>query len=273
MNAAPALLLGFAAATLLAAPAAAQWTKVSTPSMRRTSDGAVDLAAPAPRARRRRPDLSGVWLADAEPLPPELGLSIEVDMPFPRYFVNVAADIPPEQVPLQPWAAELLQQRLENGGSDSPAAHCKPSGLPALDAVPLPLKIIQTPAVVVVLYEENTVFRQIFLDGRRPAADAVPRFMGYSTGQWEGDTLVVETAGFSDYHWLDAMGHPLSEQLRLTERFRRPDAGHLEIEVTIDDPGAYTRPFSYTIQYTLRPDEELLEYFCADNEKDAQHYQ
>jgi len=139
--------------------------------------------------------------------------------------------------------------------------------------VPLPLKIIQTPSVVMVLYEENTVFRQIFLDGRRPVEDAVPRYMGYSTGRWDGDALVVDTVGFSDHHWLDAMGHPLTAQLRLTERFRRPTAGHLEIEVTVDDPGAYTRPFSYTIKSTLMPDEDLLEYFCADNEKDAQHYQ
>jgi hypothetical protein len=274
MNAAaPALLLGFAAAALVAAPVAAQWANVSTPAVRRTADGAVDLDAPAPRARGRRPDLSGVWLADGEPLPAEAGLPIEVDLPFPRYFVNVAADVPAEPALLQPWAADLFLQRLENGGTDSPAAHCKPSGLPVLNTVPLPMKIVQTPSIVIVLYEENTVFRQIFLDGRRPVDDPVPRFMGYSTGQWEGGTLVVETVGFSNHHWLDAMGHPLTEQLRLTERFRRPDTGHLEIEVTLDDPGAYTRPFSYTIRHTLQPDVDLLEYFCADNEKDAQHYQ
>ena len=241
-------------------------------SLTRTAEGTVDLDGPAPRTGGRL-DLSGVWLADAEPLPKEAGLSIEGDMPFARHFINVAADIPPEQVPLQSWAAELFQKRLERGGVDSPVAHCKPSGVPMLNAVPLPLKIIQTPSVVLILYEENTVFRQIFLDGRRPVEGAVPRYMGYSTGQWDGDTLVVDTIGFSDHHWLDAMGHPLSDRLHLTERFRRPNAGHLEIEVTIDDPGAYTRPFSYTIRSTLIPDEDLLEYFCADNEKDAQHYQ
>lgn len=160
MNAATtALLLGCVAAALVAAPVAAQWANVSSPAVRRTADGAVDLDAPAPRAGRRRPDLSGVWLADAEPLPAEAGLSIEGDMPFARYFVNVAADVPAEPPLLQPWAAEVLQRRLEGGGIDDPAAHCKPSGPPILNAVPLPLKIVQTPSIVLVLYEENTVFR------------------------------------------------------------------------------------------------------------------
>jgi hypothetical protein len=265
-------LLAIAAAALAVHSAEGQWARLPNPSLPRGADGAVDLDGAAPRARRR-PDLSGVWLADAEPLPKEAGLSIEGDMPFARHFVNVTADIPPDPPLLQPWAAELFQKRLQSGGVDDPVAHCKPSGLPIVNAVPLPLKIIQTPSVVMVLYEENTVFRQIFLDGRRPVEDAVPRYMGYSTGRWDGDALVVDTVGFSDHHWLDAMGHPLTAQLRLTERFRRPTAGHLEIEVTVDDPGAYTRPFSYTIKSTLIPDEDLLEYFCADNEKDAQHYQ
>lgn len=260
-----------ALATLLAAPVSAQWAKVQDPSLRRGADGSVDLDAPAPRMNDRA-DLSGVWLANADPLPPDL-LTIEGDMAFPRHFIDVTSDIRPDERLLQPWAAELLRQRIDNGGVDDPIAHCKPSGMPILNAVPLPLKIIQTPSIVLVLYEENTVFRQIFLDGRRPIEDAVPRYMGYSTGRWEADTLVVDTVGFSNHHWLDALGHPLTEQLRLTERFRRPDAGHLEIEVTVDDPGAYTRPFRYTLKHTLQPDEELLEYFCSDNEKDAQHYQ
>ncbi len=265
-------LFAIAAAALAVHSAEGQWARVPNPSLPRGADGAVDLDGAAPRARRR-PDLSGVWLADAEPLPKEAGLSIEGDMPFARHFVNVTADIPPDPPLLQPWAAELFQKRLESGGVDDPVAHCKPSGLPIMNAVPLPLKIIQTPSVVIVFYEENAVFRQIFLDGRKPVEGAVPRYMGYSTGRWDGDALVVDTVGFSDHHWLDAMGHPLTTQLRLTERFRRPTAGHLEIDVTVDDPGAYTRPFSYTIKSTLLPDEDLLEYFCTDNEKDAQHYQ
>jgi hypothetical protein len=251
----------------------AQWENVPHPSVPRTRTGEPILTAPAPKARQRKPDLSGVWLADSEPLPPEAGLSIEGDTPFPRHMINVLAGVAPEEAPLQPWAQELFVKRLEGGGKDDPVANCKPTGLPLLNTLPVPLKIVQTPTLVVVLYEENTVFRQIFLDGRKPVEDPVPQALGYSTGRWEGSELVVETTGFSDRHWLDAMGHPLTERLRLTERFRRPDAGHLEIETTIDDPGAYTRPFAYTVKLTALPDGELIEYFCTDNEKDAQHYE
>jgi hypothetical protein len=252
----------------------AQWEKVPHPSVPRTSAGEAILTAPAPKARARKPDLTGVWLADGEPLPPEAGPTVEAGgLEFSRYMINVAADIPPDEVPIQPWAAELFQQRLQSSGKDDPVAHCKPTGLPLLNVGPIPFKIVQMPDLVLMLYEENNVFRQIFLDGRKPVEDPVPQALGYSTGRWEGRELVVDTIGFSDRHWLDAMGHPLTEQLHLTERFRRPDAGHLEIETTIDDPGAYTKPFTYTVKLTLQPDEDLLEYFCTDNEKDAQHYQ
>lgn len=266
--------MALATAFVLAAPRVdAQWESVPHPSVPRTRAGEAILTAPAPKARQRKTDLSGVWLADSESLPAEAGLSIEGDLPLPRYMINVAADIPFEEVPLQPWARELFMQRLQSGGKDDPVANCKPTGLPLLNTLPVPLKIVQTPTLVIVLYEENTVFRQIFLDGRKPVEDPVPQALGYSTGRWEGRELVVDTIGFSDRHWLDAMGHPLTERLRLTERFRRPDAGHLEIETTIDDPGAYTKPLTYTVKLTLMPDGDLIEYFCTDNEKDAQHYQ
>jgi hypothetical protein len=263
-----------AAALVLAAPSAyAQWAALPNPSVPRNRTGEAMLTAAAPKARARKPDLSGVWLADSEPVPQEVGLTIEADTAFPRYMINVAADIPFDEVPLQAWAKELLQQRLESGGVNDPVAHCKPTGLPLLNTAPLPFKLVQMPGLVVMLYEENNVFRQIFLDGRKPVEDPVPQALGYSTGRWEGRELVVDTIGFSDRHWLDAMGHPLTEQLHLVERFRRPNAGHLEIETTIDDPGAYTKPFTYTVKLTLQPDEDLLEYFCTDNEKDSQHYQ
>jgi hypothetical protein len=262
-----------AAFVLVAARVDAQWESVLHPSVPRTRAGEANLAAPAPKARQRKPDLSGVWLSEVEPLPAEAGLSIEGDAQFSRYMINVLADVPAEEVPIQPWAQELFLRRLEGGGKDDPVANCKPTGLPLLNALPVPFKIVQTPSLVIVLYEENTVFRQIFLDGRKPVEEPVPQALGYSTGRWEGNELVVETTGFSDRHWLDAMGHPLTERLRLTERFRRPDAGHLEIETTVDDPGAYTKPFVYTLKLNLLPDGELIEYFCTDNEKDVQHYQ
>jgi len=262
------------AAALMVAPCAhAQWAKVHDPAIARTRTGDADLSSPTPRTRERKPDLSGVWLADGEPVPAEAGLTIEGDLPFSPYFINVAADLQPDEVPIQPWAAELFQKRLANEGRDDPAALCKPTSVPIVNAAPLPYKIVQTPGLILILYEGDTIFRQIFMDGRRPIEDAAPRFLGYSSGKWDGDALVVDTIGVDARTRLDALGHPISEKLHLTERFRRRDAGHLEIATTVDDPGAYTKPFTYTVKSTLLPDEDLLEYFCADNEKDVQHYQ
>jgi hypothetical protein len=257
-------------ALLVAAPACAQWETMPHRSIPRTSMGAPDLTAPAPKARRT-PDLSGVWLPDAEPLPPGLQ-TVEGDQPFPRHMIDIAAGLQPEDVPLQPWAAQILQERLAASGTASPMSACRPTGVPWINAMPLPYKIVQTASLVLILYEADTVFRQIFLDGREPLEDAVPRWMGYSTGRWENGELVVDTVGLTEQSWLDGMGHPHSEQLRVTERFRRLDAGHLEIEVTLDDAQAFTRPFSYTIKTTAVPEDDLLEYFCTENEKSSSNY-
>ena len=257
-------------ALVVGAPTAhAQWEKVRNSAVPSTTDGTANLSARAPRVGRR-PDLSGVWQPDVEPLPEGIE-TIEGELQFPRYMINFAADIPPEEVPIQPWAAELLDTRLRTG-QEAPMAYCKPTGVPLVNSIVLPYKIVQTPTLVQVLYEENTVFRQIFLDDRTPIEGAVPRWMGYSTGRWNGNELVVDTVGVTDQTWHDAMGHPHSDRLHVIERFRRLDAGHLEIETTIDDPGAYTKPITYTVKATLIPDDDLLEYFCAENEKDSAHY-
>jgi hypothetical protein len=258
--------------TLGVAPAAyAQWAQVPNRSIPRTADGEPDLTAPAPRAPDGRPDLSGVWMPDAEPV---VGiLTVEGDIGFPRYMINIAADLKPEEVPIKPAAAELFAERAQSDGTESRTAHCKPVGLPMLNSLPLPYKVVQTADLVLVLYEQDQDFRQIFLDGRKLVDDALPRWMGYSTGRWDGDVLVVETVGFPDQHWLDGLGHPGTAQLRLIERWRRRDAGHLEIETTVDDPGAYTKPITFTVTATSFPDDDLLEYFCTENEKDIQHYQ
>ncbi len=252
---------------LAAAPACAQWGPMPHGSIPRTSTGAPDLTAPAPKLRRT-PDLSGVWLPDMEPLPPGFH-TVEGDQPFPRYMIDIMADLKPEEAPLQPWAVSVLQGRVGERSTAAPKSACRPTGVPWINSMPLPYKIVQTESLVLSLYEDSTVFRQIFLDGRTPVEGAVPRWMGYSTGRWEGGYLVVETVGLTEQSRLDGIGHPHSEQLRVTERFRRVDAGHLEIEVTLDDPQAFTRPFSYTIKTTAVADDDLLEYFCTDNEKSS----
>ncbi|HEX7237783.1 MAG TPA: hypothetical protein VF405_12525 [Gammaproteobacteria bacterium] len=248
-----------------AVPAEAQWQRVRDASLPR--DGRPNLSAPAPRVNGT-PDLSGVWQPEGEPLPAGIE-AIEGDLRFPKHMINIGADLEGGQPPMQPAAAEILKARE---GVENPGAYCKPTGVPALNALVLPFKIVQTPRLVVVLHEENQVFRQIFLDDRKPVEGAVPRFMGYSTGRWEGDALVVETVGFNDQGWLDGMGHPNTDRMHVTERFRRPDAGHLELQVTINDPGAYTSAFTYTVKSTLVPEDDLLEYFCTENEKDSEHY-
>lgn len=250
-----------------AVPAQAQWQRVRDASLQWSADGRPNLSAPAPRVNGA-PDLSGVWQPDGEPLPAGIE-AIETDLRFPKHMINVGADLEGGQPPMRPAAAEILKAR---GSIEHPGAYCKPTGVPNVDAIVLPYKIVQTPKLVLVLYEENQVFRQIFVDERKPIEDAVPRFMGYSTGRWVGDELVVDTTGTTDQSWLDGMGHPHSERMRVTERFRRRDAGHLEIQVTIDDPDYYTSPFTYTVKSTLVPEEDLLEYFCTENEKDSAHY-
>jgi hypothetical protein len=250
----------------------AQWEKQRDPRVPSLRDGTPNLAAPTPRASDGKPDLSGVWLTDGGPVPPHIP-TVEGDyLRVSPHFINVTADMKPDQVQLQPWAAELLKKRLESSGVLDPAAHCKPVGEPGQPEVPLPYKIVQTPSLILVLYEENSIHRQIFLDGRKVVPDPEPRWNGYSTGRWDGDTLVVETVGFNDQSWLDRTGHPHTQAMRVTERFRRPDVGHLEVDVTITDPGAYRTPITYKRRATLMPDEDLLEYFCTENEKDVSRY-
>lgn len=253
----------------VAAPVSAQWSKHPTAGIPRTRDGKPNLSARAPKARNGKTDLSGTWLPDPDPTGTPGGVENEV---FPRYFIDITEDLKPEQVPFQPWSLALFKQRLANDGKDDPIAHCQPSGVPAIGTIPLPYKIVQTPQLVIILYEENTVFRQIFLDGRRLPPDAEPRWMGYSTGRWDSDTLVVETTGFNDKSWLDRMGHPHSEALRVIERFRRRDVGHLDVQVTIEDPKTYTAPITFTQKQSLLPDDDLLEYFCSENEKDVARF-
>ena len=249
---------------ILAVPIAGQWVNQPTKGLPRTADGKPDLAAPAPRTREGRVDLSGIWTSESDPKGTRGGIEGIV---APRYMINIMADLKPGEVPFQPWAEALFKQRAANLLRDNPMIRCLPAGVPRLDAYTHPYKIVQTPELVVVLYESQTMFRQIFLDGRELPKDPEPSWLGYSVGRWDGDVLVVDTVGFNDQTWLDGQGHPHSEAMRLTERFRRLNTGRMEIEIVIDDPKAYTRPLKYTQPQVLLPDTELLEYICAENAK------
>jgi hypothetical protein len=254
----------------------AQWLNHPTPGIPRTSDGKPNLSAPTPRATDGRPNLSGLWQTDAAPadvlerlIPGATNGAGEE--PLSQYFINILSDFKPEAAPMQPAAAALFQQRAKTFSNESPLSHCLPEGMPLIEMAPAPYKIIQTPGLTVMLYERDTTFRQVYTDGRKLPDDPQPSWLGYSAGKWDGDSLVVETIGFNDRGWLDARGHTHSEALHLTERFHRLDFGHMEVHLTIDDPQTYTRPFTILLKQRLRADSDLLESFCAENEKDSRH--
>ena len=232
----------------MAGTAAAQWLSLPLPGTPRTADGKPNLNAPAPRTADGKPDLSGIWRADS-----------------PRYNENLL----PQGVdaPMLPGAAELYKRRVATMGYERPGSFCMPHGVPDAMTVPgLGFKILQTPAVMIHLYEEFHVYRQIHTDGRQLPVDPDPAWYGYSIGRWEGDTFVVDTAGFKEGTWLDNSGHPHTEALRLTERFRRVNFGRMELVVTVDDPKAYSRPWtSQTLGFVLQPDTEVLEHLCENN--------
>jgi hypothetical protein len=265
---------------IVSATALAQWPEYRNAKAPRTAAGTVDLAAPAPKTAEGKPDLSGVWEymrppGTQPPAPPARatpGAPAEIIPLAVRtsQFWNLGASFK-DGLPFTPWAAELHRQRVASNSQDNPDAHCLPLGLMQLHTHGQPRKMIQTPDVIVIIYEANGGLRQIFTDGRPQPKDPQPWWFGYSTGKWEGDSLVVETTGFRDLGWLDVEGSPLTESGKLIERFRRVDYGHLQIEVTIDDPKAYTRPWTVTVHQRLMPDTELIEFVCQENEKDAPH--
>ncbi len=253
--------------------ATAQWLNYAAAGTPRTKDGKPNLSAPAPRASNGKPDLSGIWEAEGAPLPellkylPDGGVNgLGEDAPS-RYFFNILGDFKPEEAPVRPEAL----QRWQQAAAHPEAAFCLPVGVPLADTAPAPHKVVQTPGLVLMLYELDTSFRQIYTDGRKLPADPQPAWMGYSVGHWEGYTLVVESAGFNDKTALDAMGHVHSEALHVTERFHRRDFGHLDLEITLDDPKSFTRPFTVKQTQRLLPDTDLIETVCTENEKDARH--
>ena len=234
----------------LTTPLAAQWLNHPTAGIPRTADGKPNLAAPAPRAPDGKPDLSGLWQRLSD------------------YDRNIAADLKPGEV--QPWAEALVKRRVEDLGTDHMSHQCLPWG-PNYSTSPRRAKVVQTPGLILML-DEDLTYRQIFLDGRQLEKDPNPSWMGYSVGRWDGDTLVVESFGFNDRTWLDRNGHPHTGALRTTERYRRRDFGHLDIEVTLNDPGAYSRPWTVALRAELTPDTELLEYVCNESPSRRDHW-
>jgi hypothetical protein len=252
-------------AAVLTASFAAQWPSFPSGRVPRRADGAVDLSAPAPRTADGKPDLSGIWNYAGVlgfrggPPPPPPGT------PPQATFWNIEAGIK-EGLPFQPWARELRQRRMAANSKDNPDAACLPLGYMQSHTHSQPRKLIQLPDLIVILYEANGGVRQIFLDGRpAPPVDAQPWWWGYSRGRWEGDTLIVESTNFKDDGWLDVNGAPFTSEGKMIERFRRPTVGTLEIDVTIDDPKAYTRPWTVRVNQRLLPDTDLIEFVCQEN--------
>ena len=276
---------------VIAAPLSAQWPKHRSAAAPRTADGAVDVRAPAPRTRAGTPDLSGIWenvgwrelqqqsgdISGTGGSPGTRGLvagtAPAVLIGGPGLFFDIGTGVQ-GGLPLQPWAAELKKERMAANSRDNPDAHCLPLGNMQLHTHPQPRKIVQTADVVVILYEGNAGVRQLFTDRRPlPVGDPQPWWFGYSTGRWAGDTLVIETSGFRDGGWLDVNGSPLTDRARVTERFRRTSYGTMDVEVTVDDPRAYTRPWTVLIRQRLMPDDELIEFVCLENERSTRHFQ
>jgi hypothetical protein len=226
----------------------AQWLKHATSGIPRTPDGKPNLKAPPPRLPDGRPDLSGLWAKDS-----------------PKYARNIAADLKRDEI--QPWAREVLERRKEDLGKDGMQVRCLPLG-PAYSTSgdstgSEMMRIVQTPQLILMLNPDLT-YRQIWMDGRALEPEPNPTWMGYSVGRWEGDTLVVDSNGFHAGTWLDRDGHPHTEQLHLTERYRRTNFGTLEIEATFSDPGAYARPWTVKLNAEYAPDTEMLEWVCNE---------
>jgi hypothetical protein len=261
----------------------AQWPGYNTPGPR-TKDGKIDFDGPPPRTPEGKPDFSGLWepahvkgakgpgaegLNGTAPLP--FAIPSSPDDPPVAQFFNIGAGFKDGLLPFTPWGAQVRAQRKGNNNKDNPDALCLPLGLTQLHMHPQPRKILQTPRAIAILYEANGNVRQILTDGRpQPNNDPSPWWYGYSVGHWDGDTLVVETTGFRDDVWLDVEGSPLTNSGKMTERWRRPKFGWMQIDITIEDPKAYSKPFTVRVNHQLMPDTELMEFVCQ--ERDAVHY-
>ena len=275
MKAAIHLSVLAAALAVLSPSLVAQWPELRDPAAPRKADGTINLDAPPPRTADGKPDFSGVWRGVAAPAagrgrgnqppapppPPPPGPPVAG---FRDAAQNVAGG-----APMTPWAQDLLKRRVARNSLDNPEAHCLPFGLVQFHTQGFPRKYVQTPKLLVILYETHSGIRQVFLDGRAlpKLGEPEPWYYGYSSGRWEGDTLVVESNNFVEDGWLDIIGTPFTDQGKLTERFRRVSYGRMEIDITIEDPKAYTKPWTVRHNQELMPDTELIEFICLENQR------
>ena len=257
----------FVLLALLGVPVFGQWLNYPTASVPRTKDGKPDLSAPAPRTADGKPDLSGIWdIEHNRPCPP-VGCN---DMLVGLDFFDIGWTLK-GGLPYQPWARDAVKTRTAQAGAGDPTSRCLPGGLVKMLTTPLFKKIVQTPGLVIMLSEMNAQYRQIFTDGRPLPRDPNPSWGGYSSGKWDGDTLVVESNGFRDGVWLDRNGNFIGEGATITEQYRRLNVGKMEIEITVNDPKTYAAPWTIKMNQFLMADTDLMDYICQENEKDAQH--
>ena len=258
-------MVRLAAFLLCTVCASAQWLSYPTPNIPRKADGKPDLNAPVPKAADGKPNLTGLWQRSRGAIQ-RTGPSGLAMGPNLEDYMRPGEKIPP----LLPAAEAIYKKRQANFMADRPSASCLPHGIPDQMLIRVPMKIVQNPGLTLILYEEFARFRQIFTDGRPHPPVANPAWLGYSIGKWEGDWFVVDTRGFNDKSWLDDSGRPHSEALRTLEKFRRTDFGHMDLEITIDDPEAYTKPWSFPLQFEFLADTDMIEDVC-DNERDSSH--
>jgi hypothetical protein len=253
-------------------PVIGQWLHYPTAGVPRTKDGKPNLTAPAPRLADGKPDFSGIWqVADKIKCTPEFSKFVECGLEIggSQLALNIGSSMK-GGLPYQPWAAALMKQRSADNSKDDPHARCLPDNPPRSWGLPHMTKGVHTPRLLIFLNEVNAMYRQIFVDGRPLPVDPNPSWMGYSSGRWEGDTLVVQTIGFRDGLWLDMAGSPMTEAARMTERFRRPNYGTLEVQITVDDPKAYTGPWTVGMNQKITLDTEIIDEICLENEKSSQ---
>jgi hypothetical protein len=258
------VLLVVPALFLASTPLYAQWLNVPTAGVPRV-DGKVEMSAPPPRLPNGKPDLSGIWISDRTAPGEESPSSVD-NLATSRHMTNLGVDMP-EGLPYQPWLVPIVAERTANLALDDPHIRCLPDNFLRAYGLPHLLKFVQTPDLLVVLNEMNAGYRQVFTDARPLPDEPTPAWQGYSSAQWTGDTLVIDTIGLRNDTWIDWNGSVLTESAKVREEISRPDFGHLDIKVTVDDPGAYTKPWTVTLRERIVVDAELIDEVCLENEQ------